>query len=49
MFRSGDLSEALRATMSFPGWFTPIRSGDRVFVDGGVLNNLPTDVMIGID
>ncbi len=45
VFRAGRLAEALRATMSFPGWFAPVHSGDRVLVDGGVLNNLPTDVM----
>jgi NTE family protein len=45
VFRSGSFAEALRSTMSFPGWFAPVRSGDRVMVDGGVLNNLPTDVM----
>jgi len=46
VFRNGSLSEAMRATMSYPGWFSPLRSGDRVLVDGGVLNNLPTDVML---
>ena len=46
VYRSGRFAEALRSTMSFPGWFAPVRSGDRVLVDGGVLNNLPTDVMI---
>ncbi len=46
VFRDGRFAEALRSTMSFPGWFAPVRSGDRVLVDGGALNNLPTDVMI---
>jgi len=46
VFRSGSLAEALRSTMAFPGWFQPVISGDRVLVDGGVLNNLPTDVML---
>jgi len=45
VFRQGRFAEALRSTMSFPGWFAPVRSGERVMVDGGVLNNLPTDVM----
>ena len=45
VFRDGRLAEALRSTMSYPGWFDPVRSGDRVMIDGGVLNNLPTDVM----
>lgn len=30
--------------MAIPGVFTPVRTGDRVLVDGGILNNFPTDV-----
>lgn len=48
VYRAGQLREALRATMSYPGWFAPVRADDRVLVDGGVLNNLPTDVMQGM-
>ena len=44
VFRGGSLSQALRATMSLPGIFTPVRTGDSVFVDGGLLDNLPVDV-----
>ena len=43
--------------MAIPGVFTPVRTGDRVLVDGGILNNFPTDVarelgaeiVIGVD
>jgi NTE family protein len=45
VFDSGDLFDALRATMSLPGIFAPVRLGNRVLVDGGVLNNLPVDVV----
>jgi NTE family protein len=45
VFQSGSLSEAMRATMSIPGVFAPVRRGDQVFVDGGLLDNLPTDVV----
>ncbi len=41
---SGLLSRALRASMAIPGVFTPVRIGDRVLVDGGVLNNVPADI-----
>jgi NTE family protein len=44
VFRSGPLSMALRSTMSLPGIFTPVRSGDHIFADGGLLNNIPIDV-----
>jgi len=42
---AGPLSRALRATMSLPGVFTPVKVGDRVLVDGGALNNVPADVV----
>jgi NTE family protein len=44
VFHDGSLSLALRATMSLPGIFTPVRSGNNVYADGGLLNNLPVDV-----
>jgi NTE family protein len=44
IFRSGSLSLALRSTMSLPGIFTPVRWNGQVFVDGGLLDNLPVDV-----
>jgi len=44
IFQDGSLSDALRATMSIPGVFAPVRRGDQIFVDGGLVNNLPTDV-----
>jgi len=44
VFRDGDLSVALRSTMSLPGVFTPVRASNTVFVDGGLLDNLPVDV-----
>jgi NTE family protein len=40
----GSLEQALRATMAIPAVFTPVEQGDRVLVDGGLLNNLPVDV-----
>ncbi|HKM79778.1 MAG TPA: patatin-like phospholipase family protein [Candidatus Acidoferrum sp.] len=44
IFQDGSLSDALRATVSIPGVFAPVRHGDQVFVDGGLVDNLPTDV-----
>jgi NTE family protein len=48
VFRSGPLSVALRSTMSLPGLFTPVRYGDHLFADGGLLNNIPIDVARGM-
>jgi NTE family protein len=30
--------------MSLPGIFSPVRSGDHLYADGGLLNNIPIDV-----
>ncbi len=45
VFKDGSLAEALRATMSIPGAFAPVHDGQHVYVDGGLVNNLPTDVV----
>lgn len=37
----GSLSEAIRASMSFPGVFSPCKKDGRILVDGGVVDNLP--------
>jgi NTE family protein len=44
VFDHGSLALALRATMSIPAFFSPVREGDHVLVDGGLLDNLPVDV-----
>ena len=45
VFQNGLLSDAMRATMSIPGVFAPVRQDDKIFVDGGMVDNLPTDVV----
>src|SRR5258705_6564366 len=45
VFKNGSLSRAMRATMAIPGLFSPIRDGEHVYVDGGLVGNLPTDVV----
>lgn len=42
---TGDVVEAICASSALPGLFTPIQHGDRLLVDGGVVNNLPLDVV----
>jgi NTE family protein len=44
VFRSGPLNLALRSTMSLPGIFTPVRFEGHIYVDGGLLNNIPVSV-----
>ena len=43
--RGGSLSAAIRASMSIPGVFKPVKYRDMVLVDGGVYNNFPVDVV----
>jgi NTE family protein len=45
VFDHGSIAQAMRSTMSLPGIFAPVRDGDHVYVDGGLLGNLPTDVV----
>jgi NTE family protein len=47
----GDLALSIRASMSVPGVFAPVRIGDRLLVDGGLVGNLAVDVMqeLGVD
>jgi NTE family protein len=45
VFKDGSLSQAMRATMAIPGLFSPIRESEHVYVDGGLVGNLPTDVV----
>jgi NTE family protein len=40
----GPLAEAIRASLSVPGLFTPVWLDDRLLIDGGVSNPLPIDV-----
>ncbi len=43
--RRGPLGLAVRASMSIPGLMPPVQIGEQILVDGGLLNNLPADVM----
>lgn len=45
VFRSGHLNQAVRASMTYPGYLKPIRVNGRLMFDGGLYNNFPTDVM----
>ncbi len=53
----GYLPEAIRASGSFPGLLNPVRLGDRVLVDGGIVDNFPVekvkakgmDIIIGVN
>lgn len=57
IIRSGDLGQAVRASMTFPFYFSPISINGRVMFDGGMYNNFPSkeiqeiykpDIIIGV-
>lgn len=45
VFDRGDLAQAVRASMSYPFYFKPIRIDGHLMMDGGLYNNFPSDVM----
>ncbi|NDV82586.1 patatin-like phospholipase family protein [Bacteroides sp. 51] len=45
ILKDGDLGDAVRASMSFPFVFKPIKIDSILAYDGGIYNNFPTDVM----
>jgi NTE family protein len=45
VLQRGSLSLAMRATMALPGVFTPVKWDNAVLVDGGIVDNIPTDVV----
>jgi len=44
VFADGDLPLAIRASMSVPAAFAPIRVRGKLMVDGGITDNVPIDV-----
>ncbi len=57
IFKSGDVASAVRASISLPGIFVPYRHGGKIYVDGGVVDPVPVnvvrsmgaDIVIGVD
>ena len=45
IFKEGSVSLALRGSSSIPGAFEPVEINGRYFVDGGVINPLPVNVL----
>ena len=45
VMRSGSLADAMRATMSLPLIFPPVEIDGQVLIDGGIMNNVPADIV----
>ena len=44
-FNNGDLWEVLCASIAMPGFFYPVKIGNKIYVDGGISMNLPVSVI----
>ena len=45
VIKQGDIIEAVRASISVPGIFTPVKKGGTILVDGGLVNPVPVSVV----
>ena len=51
VFRKGHLPQVIRASMSIPAVFAPVELEGRLLVDGGMVDNIPLDIVreMGVD
>jgi predicted acylesterase/phospholipase RssA/cellulose biosynthesis protein BcsQ len=49
VIEEGSLVQAIRKSISIPGVFQPIITKDQMIIDGGVMNPLPTNVLVASD
>ncbi len=45
IFKNGDLTDAIRASISIPGAFKPVEYKDTLLIDGGCTNPVPFDII----
>jgi NTE family protein len=45
VFKQGNLNEVIRASMTYPFYFQPLRIDGKLLFDGGLYNNFPADVL----
>lgn len=46
VFDHGNLAQAIRASMTYPIYFKPLKINNKVYFDGGMYNNFPVDVLM---
>ncbi|MDD0972566.1 patatin-like phospholipase family protein [Pseudomonas fontis] len=51
VFKRGHLPQVIRASMSIPAVFAPVELDGRLLVDGGMVDNIPVDIVreMGVD
>lgn len=45
IFSEGELIKPILASSAFPGLFSPVKIKDKLYIDGGVLNNFPIELI----
>ena len=45
VFSDGEIIKPLAASFAYPGIFTPVKIGQEIYADGGILNNYPSDLI----
>lgn len=45
VFHRGELIKPMLASAAFPGVFAPVKINENYYVDGGILNNFPSDLI----
>lgn len=48
VFRTGSLYDAIRASVSIPTVFTPVKTKNGLLIDGGVMNNIPINRVVEV-
>ena len=48
VLNKGPLATAIRASSAFPALFPPVQMGDKLLVDGGVVDNLPVEEVLAM-
>ncbi|MEO0095467.1 MAG: patatin-like phospholipase family protein, partial [candidate division WOR-3 bacterium] len=48
IFTSGPLYKAVWASCAIPGIFPPLYENERIFIDGGTINNIPIEPLLNI-
>ncbi|MBS1763721.1 MAG: patatin-like phospholipase family protein [Bacteroidetes bacterium] len=46
VFNCGDLGQAIRSSIAYPLYLSPMTADNQLLYDGGIYNNFPSDVML---
>ncbi len=45
IFSKGDVAKAIRASISIPGIFQPVENNEKILVDGGIVDPVPSEIL----